>query len=85
MPSAEWYPGVLEMLPGCPPGTGGLGAPLAWEHPMGKEHPKTSLEGTVSLQVSCKLGETSVALQDAVAQMEQLTVANSRLSTGRGG
>lgn len=44
-----------------------------------------SPEGTVSLQVSCQLKETSVALQDAMARMEQLTVANSRLSTGRGG
>ena len=39
----------------------------------------------MSLQVSCQLEETSVALQDTVAQLEQLTVANSRLSAGRGG
>ena len=39
----------------------------------------------MSLQASCQLEETSVALRDAVAQLEQLTVANSRLSAGRGG
>lgn len=39
----------------------------------------------MSLQVSCQLEETSVALQDTVAQLEQLTVANTRLSAGRGG
>lgn len=39
----------------------------------------------MSLQVSCQLEETSVALRDTVAQLEQLTVANTRLSAGRGG
>lgn len=38
----------------------------------------------VSLQASHQLEETSVALQEAVAQVEQLTVANSRLGAGRG-
>lgn len=60
-------------------GTLGVGTP------HGEEQPKASPEGTVSLQASCQLEETSVALQDAVTQLEQLTVANSRLSTGRGG
>ena len=38
-----------------------------------------------SLQVSHQLEETLEALQDAVAQGEQLAVTNSRLSTGSGG
>lgn len=39
---------------------------------------------SVSPQVSQRLEETSAALQDAVAQVEQLTVTNSRLGAGRG-
>uniref|UniRef100_A0A493TV77 Sperm associated antigen 5 n=1 Tax=Anas platyrhynchos platyrhynchos TaxID=8840 RepID=A0A493TV77_ANAPP len=35
-------------------------------------------------EVSQRLEETSAALQDAVAQVEQLTVTNSRLGAGRG-
>lgn len=49
--------------------------------PRGEEQPRAS---PVSLQVSGQLEETSVTLRDTVAQLEQLTVANSRLSTGRG-
>lgn len=69
--------------PGCSPAarlTPGVGVPLVWERPMGK-----STVGTVSLQASGQLEENAVALRDAEAQLEQLTVANSRLSTGRGG
>ena len=36
-------------------------------------------------QASGQLEETSAALRDMTAQLEQLTVTNSCLSTGRGG
>lgn len=38
----------------------------------------------MSLQASRQLEETAVALQDTVAKLEQLAVANSRLSAGTG-
>lgn len=49
-----------------------LGCGMLWVNPT-------------SLQVSHQLEETLEALQDAVAQGEQLAVTNSRLSTGSGG
>lgn len=49
-----------------------LGCGMLWVNPT-------------SLQVSQQLEETLEALQDAVAQGEQLAVTNSRLSTGSGG
>lgn len=51
---------------------------------MAHSSPKASPAGPVSLQMSCQLEETSVTLQDRVAQLEQLTAANSRLSEGKG-
>lgn len=51
-------------------------------HPLVQERLRAS---TVSPQASCQLQKTLVALQDTEAQLEQLTVANSRLGKGRGG
>lgn len=56
--------------------------PIGVRTPHGEEHARVS---TVSPQVSCQLEKTLVTLQNAEAQLEKLTVANSRLGKGRGG
>lgn len=56
--------------------------PIGVRTPHGEEHARVS---TVSPQVSCQLEKTLVTLQNNEAQLEKLTVANSRLGKGRGG
>lgn len=74
-------PGGCSLAAQLTPGTGCHGAPLGVGAPHGEEQSSAS---PVSPQMSSQLEETSVTLRDTVAQLEQLMVANSRLSTGRG-